>query len=232
MKLLIIPARGGSKRIPNKNIKNFAGKPIIEWSIETGFNANYFDQIIVSTDDQGIKLVAESAGAKVPFIRPKNISGDFSTTLDVIKHAVNWYKAEGHSLTDITCLYPTSPLTTVKDLRQALYVFNNNNNIKQNAFIFSATKFPSSLQRAFYLNKSGFSKMFHPEYYSTRSQDLENAYYDAGQFYIASPNVWLEKDNIFEGSKPYFLPRWRVQDIDTLEDWEMAEKLFEINKIN
>ena len=230
MKLLVIPARGGSKRIPKKNIKNFAGRPIIEWSIETGLNANYYDEIIVSTDDEVIKLVAESAGAKVPFIRPKNISDDFSTTLDVIKHAINWYKLEGHILTDITCLYPTSPFTTVEDLRQALYLYKNN--IKENAFIFSATKFPSAIQRAFFLNKSGFSEMFHPEYYSSRSQDLENAYYDAGQFYIASPNVWLTKDNIFERSKPYFLPPWRVQDIDTLKDWEMAEKLYEINKFN
>ncbi len=229
MKLLVIPARGGSKRLPRKNIKNFAGRPIIKWSIEAGLKTNYFDEVIVSTDDEEIKSVSESAGAKVPFLRPKNISDDYTSTVDVIRHSIYWYQSKGYNFTSITCLYATAPFTTENDLRKAVELYENS--LNKEAFVFSATKFASSIQRAFFINSSGFSEMFAPENYASRTQDLVKAYYDAGQFYIASPDTWLKKENIFENGQPYLLPPWQIQGIDSYEDWEMAEKLFNISRI-
>lgn len=223
MNLLVIPARGGSKRIPKKNIKNFKGKPIIEWAIKEAIRSNIFDKLIVSTDNEEIAEISKKAGADVPFLRPEELSDDLTSTSEVIIHAIEWFKLKGINFSNVCCLYPTAVFIKSFELIKALKELEASN---KEFFIFSATTFPSAIQRALFVDQDGFSKMFNPDLKNTRSQDLVQAYHDAGQFYFASSKTWLKNTNIFDNGKPMILPRWRSQDIDTIEDWEMAEFIF------
>ena len=220
----IIPARGGSKRILRKNIKDFFGKPLIAYSIEAALKSNLFDKVIVSTDDEEIAKIAKDYGAEVPFLRPKELSDDFTGTADVINHTVEYFNSIGESYAYICTIYATAPLLKEKYLQEG-YDKLKHSNAK---YSFSATSMPFPIQRTFKLNKEGRSEMFTPEHYHSRSQDLEEAYQDAGQFYWenlqkSSNEIMFGKDSI-----PIILPRHLVQDIDTLEDWERAEYMYEV----
>ena len=225
MRVALIPARGGSKRIPRKNIKEFCGKPIIGYSIEAAKTSNLFDHVIVSTDDAEIADVARDLGAEVPFIRPDNLSDDYATTMDVLAHAAEFYHSQGRPLSALCCLYATAPFVTAEDLRKSAAIFD----AEDVDFVFSATEFPFPIQRAILKNEAGRVEMFHPEHAETRSQDLTPAYHDAGQFYWCSAEGIAQRKPIFSNvSAPYILPRKRVQDIDTPEDWDFAEALFKL----
>ena len=223
MNIAIIPARGGSKRIPKKNIRLFRGKHMIAWSIDAAIKSNCFDKIFVSTDSKEIASIAKDYGAWVPCIRPKNLSDDYSTTKEVIVHCLDWLKQNDVSPNYVCCLYATAPFVRADDLKNGFELVRN-----KDKFVFSATKFPFPIQRAIKINKYGIASMFNPEKFNFRSQDLENAYHDAGQFYIAKPEIWINQLNLFEGSMPILIPNWRVQDIDEEDDWERAEILHEI----
>ena len=225
MNIAIIPARGGSKRIPKKNIKDFQGKPIVSYSIESALKSNLFDMVIVSTDDDEIAEIAIKYGAEVPFIRPKKLSDDFTGTHEVIGHAVRWLENNGNKIDYVCCLYATAPFIQIKDIVKG---FNLIRSRKWDSVI-AATNFSYPIFRAFENLSSGGLKMFFPEHYNSRSQDLPEAYHDAGQFYWASPRVWKDKPNSFsEKSTIVKLPNHLVQDIDTMEDWINAERIYEI----
>lgn len=225
MQLAVIPARGGSKRIPRKNIKTFHGQPMLAWSIQAAIDSGCFDEVWVSTDDEEIAAVAQAYGAKVPFLRPAHLSDDFATTADVMSHAVEEFGKLNHALPDyICCLYATAPFVTKADLVQGLEKIKNNSNLN---YVFSATTYPFPIQRAIKLNADDTVEMFSPQYFNSRSQDLEEAWHDAGQFYWGTAEAWLNKAMIFSTqSRVVELPRFRVQDIDTQEDWDRAEWLF------
>lgn len=223
MKIAIIPARGGSKRIPRKNIKLFHGKPMIAYSIEAAIKSGCFDKIIVSTDDLEIAEVAKLYGAEVPFMRPQNIADDFATTMDVIQHAVQWCEQQKLPITYVCCLYATAPFVRAEDLKKGWEMIQQPD-VK---YAFSATTFPFPIQRAIKLSNSGSVSMFSPEYELTRSQDLEESYHDAGQFYWGDVSAFKKGLGFFKDHSCVIeLPRIRVQDIDTPEDWEFAEVLF------
>ncbi|WP_150303092.1 pseudaminic acid cytidylyltransferase [Pseudomonas saliphila] len=224
MRLAVIPARGGSKRIPRKNIKAFGGKPMIAWSIEAALDSGCFDQVIVSTDDAEIAQVAQQYGATVPFMRPADLSDDHTGTIPVIRHAIEWVDAHCvDAAQQVCCLYATAPFVRAEDIRQGLAVLTDTGS----DYAFSVTSYAFPIQRALRLTQEGRVNMFSPEYSNTRSQDLEEAYHDAGQFYWGQAEAWLQGKMIFaEGSAPVLLPRHRVQDIDTPEDWERAEWMF------
>lgn len=222
MNIAIIPARGGSKRIPRKNIKTFCGKPMIAWSIEAAKKANLFDRIIVSTDDEEIAKVAKKWGAEVPFMRPAELSNDFVGTTEVIAHATKWAQDQGWSIKAVCCIYATAPFVQKDDLQHGLDALCSG----PWAYAFTATEFAAPVFRSFKQVESGGIEMFFPEHFSTRSQDLPMALHDAGQFYWGRPNAWLSGARIFDRhSTPVFIPRWRVQDIDTVDDWVRAEML-------
>ena len=225
MNIAIIPARGGSKRIPRKNIKSFHGKPMIAYSIEAALNSGCFDKVIVSTDDQEIADVAIKYGAEVPFLRPENISDDFATTMDVMQHAIQWCVEQELEVDNVCCIYATAPFILPEYIEQGLVAVSSPNV----EYAFSATSFPFAIQRAISVDQNGFVAMFSPEFANTRSQDLEEAYHDAGQFYWGKSSAFLAGKAIFaQHSKAILLPRKRVQDIDTPEDWELAETLFSV----
>ena len=222
MNLCVIPARGGSKRIPRKNIKDFLGKPIIAYSIKAALESHLFDKVIVSTDDEEIAQIARDYGAETPFLRPEELSDDFVGTNDVIKHAITWCVSEGMQIDFVCCIYATSPFVTVEYLKQGFELLRHSNQ----SFAFSVTSFPFPIQRAFKISDDKVS-MFYPEHFLSRSQDLEEAYHDAGQFYWGNPKAFLDDQVMFsEYSIPIVLPRYLVQDIDTIEDWKRAELMY------
>ncbi|WP_294962437.1 pseudaminic acid cytidylyltransferase [Sulfurimonas sp.] len=220
----IIPARGGSKRIPKKNIKDFFNKPLIAYSIEVAMASKLFDKVIVSTDDEEIARVAKEYGAEVPFLRPKELSDDITGTTDVTLHAVEFLKSQGLEYDFICTIYATAPLLQKEFLIQGYEKLKNSDALNS----FSATSMPFAIQRTFKLDKDGRCQMFMPEHYQSRSQDLEVAYQDAGQFYWSktdknSDEIMFSKDSI-----AILLPRHLVQDIDTVEDWERAQMLYQL----
>jgi pseudaminic acid cytidylyltransferase len=224
MRLAVIPARGGSKRIPRKNIRPFCGRPMIAWSIEAAMQSGCFQQVVVSTDDDEIADIARAWGAGVPFKRPANLADDHTATLPVIAHAIEWYQHHGDIPTHICCVYATAPFVQSEDIRTGLSLLERHGC----DYVFPVTSYPFPVQRAIRITPSGRVEMFNPENFNTRSQDLEEAYHDAGQFYWGLSEAWLKKRPIFSsGATPLVLPRYRVQDIDTMEDWEMAERMFE-----
>lgn len=223
MKIAVIPARGGSKRIPRKNIKLFCGKPMIAWSIEIVKASRLFDHIIVSTDDTEIAEVAKHWGAEVPFMRPVELSNDFVGTTEVVAHATQWMLEQGWLVSAVCCIYATAPFIQVEDLKRGLDALESG----EWAYAFAATEYASPIFRSFRKLPEGGLEMFFPEHYSTRSQDLPTVLHDAGQFYWGSPSAWIEGKRVFErDSVPIVIPRWRVQDIDTEEDWLRAELMF------
>jgi len=222
MNVCVIPARGGSKRIPGKNIKFFLGKPIIAYSIEVALNSGLFDRVIVSTDDELIAQVARQYHAEVPFIRPKELSDDFTGTEQVIEHAVNWLLSQGHNINYVCCIYATSPLIQEKYLRQGFEELKDSDKL----FSFSVASFEYPVQRAIKIDNGEIS-MLYPQYFTTRSQDLEEVYHDAGQFYWRKLESFFKNEKIFSNkSIPILLPRYLVQDIDSLEDWKTAEIMY------
>lgn len=223
MKIAVIPARGGSKRIPRKNIKDFCGKPMIVWSIEAAKESGLFDHIVVSTDDIEIAEVAKKYGAEVPFMRPAELSNDFTGTTEVIAHATQWALDQSLDVDAVCCIYATAPFVQVTDLKRGLAALQSGNW----AYAFTVTDFESPIFRSFKQTAEGGVEMFFPEYFETRSQDLPDALHDVGQFYWGRPSAWLENRRIFDRhSVPIMIPRWRVQDIDTLNDWKRAELMF------
>ncbi len=223
MNVAVIPARGGSKRIPRKNIKGFCGKPIIAWPIEVAKQSGLFDHILVSTDDEEIVKVAKSCGAKVPFIRPNELSDDYTGTTEVIAHAVSWMHEQQWQPEAVCCIYATSVFFTMADLKKGFDALNTGNW----SFAFSVTDFEYPIFRSFRENSDGGVEMFFPEHFEKRSQDLPIALHDATQFYWGKPDAWLNKLKMFDRhSYPVKIPRWRVQDIDTENDWKQAELMF------
>lgn len=220
----IIPARGGSKRILKKNIKDFHGKPLIAYSIEVALKSKLFDKVIVSTDDEEIAKIAKEYGAEVPFMRPSELSDDFTCSTDVTEHAIKWLKEHGDNYEYVCTIYATAPLLDEKYLIEGLEKLKNSDAINT----FSATTMPFPIQRTFKLDKNGRCEMFTPQHYHTRSQDLQEAYQDAGQFYWTNLSKTPSKIIFSEDSIPIILPRYLVQDIDTPEDWERAELMYEV----
>ncbi len=220
--IAIITARGGSKRIPRKNIKEFLGKPIIAYSIEAAIASEVFDEVMVSTDDTEIAEIAKKYGAKVPFLRSKETSNDFATTADVITEVLNQYKSEGKSFDSFVCIYPTAPFITSNKLMEAFALFEKNG---ADALI-PVVKYSFPPQRGF-VCKGDFIQYQYPEYALTRSQDLEPVYHDCGQFYVCNTKRFLEtKAIVMEKTVPYVIPETEVQDIDTLTDWKLAEEKY------
>jgi len=223
MNVAIIPARGGSKRIPHKNTKLFSGKPIIAYSIEAALNTEQIDRVIVSTDCAEIAAVAKKFGAEVPFTRPSDISDDYATTLDVMQHAIEWLIDSGETIANVCCLYATAPFVRASDLSCAFELLADDTQ-----YVFSATEFGFPIQRAIRLGEHGEVSMFSDEYANTRSQDLEEAFHDAGQFYWGTTEAFRNKLAIFAPhSRIFKLPRERVQDIDTPDDWRLAELMYQ-----
>lgn len=218
MKLAVIPARGGSKRIPRKNIKEFAGKPMIAHAIHTAFESGLFDQVLVSTDDAEIAAIAESMGASVPFLRPAQLADDHTPTVPVVAHAIQACLDAHWPVTQACCIYPGVPFMLAEDLKAALTL------LEEGAiYAFPVTPFSSPVQRALQRDGTFSTKPFFPEYAATRTQDLAPAYHDAGQFYWGLTKAWLDGLNIHLHGRTIVLPNWRVVDIDTPEDWERAE---------
>ncbi|HMS04442.1 MAG TPA: pseudaminic acid cytidylyltransferase [Burkholderiaceae bacterium] len=227
MNIAIIPARGGSKRIPRKNVRNFCGKPMLAWPIEAAKDSNLFGEILVSTDDEEIAEIATAYGAITPFIRPPELSNDHAGTAEVVVHALNWGRQQGWRVEAACCIYATAPFVTVNDLVRGLHVLRSS----QCTYAFSVTDYPASIFRSFEPLREQGVRMVFPEMYHKRSQDLPTVWHDAGQFYWALPHTWLTDSCVFsKNSAPVFIPRWRVQDIDTPDDWRRAELIFNIMK--
>jgi pseudaminic acid cytidylyltransferase len=225
MNVAIIPARGGSKRIPRKNVKLFHGKPIIAYSIEAALKSGVFDRVIVSTDDDEIAEVARRFGATTPFTRPIELSDDHSGTHEVIGHAVRWLRDHGVTVESVCCIYATAPMITSEDIRAGLELLTT----ARWKLVFAATSFGYPIFRALKKTEEGGVSMFYPEHYRSRSQDLPEAFHDAGQFYWATASTWLGEAPAFgDGTAAVMLPRWRVQDIDTPDDWARAEMIFRL----
>ena len=224
MNIAIIPARGGSKRIPRKNIKEFAGLPIISHSIKAALECGLFDKVIVSTDDEEIASVAQEFGADVPFMRPSNLSDDHTATIPVIAHAIQTLQND-YVIDNVCCIYATAPFVRYSDLIDAYNALLTHN--KQYAF--PVTTFPFPIQRGVKRDVEGNIEMFNPQHFATRSQDLEEAYHDVGQFYWGRAAAWLEGKPIFsDAATTIVLPRHLVQDIDTPEDWIRAELMYKV----
>ena len=225
MKIAVIPARGGSKRITKKNIRPFFGKPIIGWTIEAARNSGCFEKIVVSTDDDEIAQVARSFGAEVPFIRPADISNDHAGTTPVMAHATQWFMDSGIQPSLVCCLYATAPFIQASDIQRGMAMMQTGNI----DFVFTVTRYSSPIQRALRIRGNGQVAMFNPDQFNQRSQDLEAAWHDAGQFYWGRSEAWLKELPVFAAnSMPIVLPGHRVQDIDSLEDWKRAEILFQV----
>ena len=227
--IAIIPARGGSKRIPKKNIKNFHGEPLISYSIKAALSVKAFDKVIVSTDDEEIAKIAKENGAEVPFLRPKELSDDYTGTVDVVNHAIEYFESIGEKYDYVCTIYATAPFLQEKYLKEGYEKLKNSDAI--NAF--SCTSMPFPIQRTFKMSENNRCEMFTPEYYMSRSQDLEEAYQDAGQFYwtnIARQKSSKNKIVFSDISIPIILPRHLVQDIDTYEDWFRAEYMYKALK--
>lgn len=223
MRLAVIPARGGSKRIPRKNIKVFAGRPIIAWSIAAARDSGCFDRIIVSTDDREIADIARDAGADVSFLRPSELADDHTGTMAVVAHAIRWHVDAGQAPDPVCCLYATAPFVRAEDLRRGREVLDRSGA----DFAFSVTRYAFPIQRALHVDADGRVEMFQPEHFKTRSQDLEEAFHDAGQFYWGRAAAWCAGGSLFgPAARAVLLPQDRVQDIDTPEDWARAERMF------
>jgi len=219
-RLAIIPARGGSKRIPGKNIKDFLGKPIIAYSIEAALSSGLFEEVMVSTDSEAIASIAKQYGAKVPFYRSEKNADDFATTVDVLFEVIEQYEAKGMSFESACCIYPTAPFVNGSTLKTAFQHFIEN----RFDSVFPVLRFESPIQRALKVDADNRISMFYPEHQRSRSQDLEPAFHDAGQFY------WFRIDRLYENKKLWApnsgiieINAMQGQDIDNLEDWKLAE---------
>lgn len=228
MRVAVIPARGGSQRIPRKNIRLFNGKPIIVRSIEAAKLSACFDRILVSTDDEEIAEISIKHGAEVPFLRPPELADNHTNIGKVMSDVVTKITTPSFSPTSFCCIFATAPLISPIDLIRGMEALEANDI----DYAFSATRFRFPIQRAFRLTETKRVEMFNPEHLLTRSQDLEIAYHDAGQFYWGTPTAFAQEHPIFSlSSTPIEIPAYRVQDIDSEEDWKTAEILFEVLRI-
>ncbi|TCO71626.1 pseudaminic acid cytidylyltransferase [Rhodovulum euryhalinum] len=224
MRYAVIPARGGSKRIPRKNIRPFAGRPMILHSILAARESGLFDAILVSTDDDEIAEIARDGGAEVPFRRPADLSDDQATSVAVVTHAVAWLRAAGRTPAEVCCLYATAPFVRPADLRAGLAALDDSSV----QFCFPVTAFDFPIQRALARAADGSVTMREPEHQITRSQDLQEYVHDAGQFYWGRAEAWEAGAPVYAAhSRTILMPRYLVQDIDTPEDWRRAELMFE-----
>ena len=223
VRIAVIPARGGSRRIPRKNVRSFCGRPIIAWTIDVALASGLFDHVLVSTDDAEIAEVASRFGAEVPFTRPADLADDYATTVDVIAHATRWAVDAGWPVDAVCAMYATAPFVHVDDLRQGLQRLESGDW----SYVIAATDYAAPIFRSFRQDDDGSLEMFFPEHFSSRSQDLPRALHDAAQFYWGRPSAWLERRRVFDRwSTAVVIPRWRVQDIDEPEDWVRAEMVF------
>ena len=223
-KLCIIPARGGSKRIPRKNIKPFMGKPIIAYSIEAALNSGVFDEVMVSTDDEEIAGVARQYGASVPFLRSAETSNDYATTVDVLLEVVNKYKEQGKDFDTICCLYSTAPFVTADRLKEASFQINDTIDA-----CFTIVQYSYPIQRSLRINEANCVEMKFPEHLKSRTQDLEKVYHDAGQFYFVKTDALVKEKTVWcKRTAPLILSELEVQDLDTLTDWQLAEMKYQL----
>lgn len=222
MKVAIIPARGGSKRIPRKNIKDFNGKPIIAWAILAAQKTKLFDLIVVSTDDDEIKSISENCGAIVPFIRPAGISDDNTPTVPVISHAVKKIDKLYGYVDQACCIYPCSPLLTTSDLIKSLNMLESTNA----DFVYPVVEYPHPIFRSMRKSENGKMEFIYPEHELTRTQDLEIVFHDAGQFYWGKAEAWRGLKKMHTDGIGMEIPSYRVVDIDTDDDWKRAEMLY------
>jgi pseudaminic acid cytidylyltransferase len=222
LNVAIIPARGGSKRIPRKNIKEFAGKPMITYAITAAKSAGLFDHVIASTDDAEIARIAREWGAETPFVRPPELAADHTPTVPVVAHAIHAAESLGWPIDLVCCIYPAVPFIQIEDLRGALDLMSTTGA----QYSFPVTEFPSAVQRALRRDETGRMSPLYPAYELTRTQDLEPAYHDAGQFYWGTRRAWLTNERIHSAGVGFPIPNWRVVDIDTPDDWVRAEAVF------
>lgn len=222
MKLAVIPARGGSKRIPRKNIKDFCGKPMISWSINAAHESGLFEHVIVSTDDEEIAEIARKCGAEVPFMRPPELADDLTPTVPVLAHATRYCIDLGWAVEYACCIYPCAPLIRAGDLTKAIDLAER----REVDFVYPVTEYPHPIQRAMKLLPDQKMQFISPEFELTRTQDLDALYHDAGQFYVGRASAWLEGKKMHTAGIGMPIPHWRVVDIDTLDDWTRAEVLF------
>jgi pseudaminic acid cytidylyltransferase len=220
--IAIIPARGGSKRIPRKNIKIFCGQPMIAYAISAAKESGLFDRIVVSTEDEEIAQIAKKWGAETPFLRPVELADEHTATVPVVVHAIEACRALGWKFDNVCCIYPSVPFIQVDDLIGAINQFAEGNA----DYCFPVTVYPSAIQRSLKRLSDGKMQPFYTEFESTRTQDLEPAYYDVGQFYWGRVNSWLSNPKIHSSGLGYAIPNWRVVDIDTLDDWLRAELMY------
>lgn len=218
----VIPARGGSKRVPRKNVRNFAGQPMIGYAIRAAADAGVFDRIVVSTDDDEIAAIAHDLGAELPFVRPAALADDATPTVPVIAHAVSALGLGAEAA--VCCIYPAVPLLRPADLREGLELLR----VAGQGYVFPVAAYPSAVQRALERRPDGSTRPLYPQFAATRTQDLEPAFFDAGQFYWAHAATWREGGVIHAQARTFVLPEWRVVDIDSPGDWVRAEALYRL----
>lgn len=223
MNIAVIPARGGSKRIPRKNIKEFGGRPMIAYAIRAALDAGLFEHVIVSTEDEEIARISESIGAEVPFLRPAALADDQTPTVPVVRSVIESCAALGWNVRDVCCVYPCVPFLEPDDLINAHRLLSSSGA----SYVFTVSEFPASPQRALRINEAGEVEPFLPEFQLVRTQDLEPLYFDAGQFYWGAAAAWLDGRKIHSHGVAFVVPGWRAVDIDTPEDWERAARLYE-----
>ncbi len=224
MRIAVIPARGGSKRIPRKNIKEFCGKPMIAWAITTALESRLFDHVIVSTDDEEIAAISRKWGAETPFSRPTELADDLTPTVPVIAHAVKACLDKACEVEYACCIYPCAPFLQVDDLIIAFDLMQKNNA----DFVYPVTEYAHPIQRAMRQLPSGQMQFISPENELTRTQDLEKSYHDSGQFYWGRASAWLEHRRMHTDGLGMTIPSWRVVDIDSMDDWKRAEDIYKV----
>lgn len=220
----VIPARSGSKRIPKKNIKEFVGVPMVVRAIRMAIDSNVFNEVFVNTDDSNIAEIAKNAGATVPFLRPKELADDHASSISVIKHFANNHNGINDE-DSICCLYATTPFLKSNDLKNAINIFNQKFRKKMT---FAAKIYPHPIQRAFSIDNNEEANMVHPQNRFKRTQDLQDTYFDAGQFYIAKVFDWKYRELSLEKGVPIIMPKWTCIDIDNEDDWIFSEILYEV----
>lgn len=225
--LAVIPARGGSKRIPRKNIRKFCGKPIMVYTIEAAISSGLFDRVMVSTDDTKIAELSQVAGAEVPFMRSAAMADDYATTDDVVLEVLGEYQKRGQCFDYVCCIYPTAPFVTGEVLREAMRLMEQYRPVQ----VMPVVQFSYPPQRCFILDQNGYAVFKYPQYIVSRSQDLEKQYHDAGQFYLSKVEEYVNRRGIiYDGIMPMIVSELQVQDIDTEFDWKLAEIKYELMK--
>ena len=228
MNIAVIPARGGSKRIPRKNIKDFCGKPMIAWAIYLAKQSKLFDHVIVSTDDNEVAHISEILGAEIPFIRPAELANDHTPTVPVVAHAVKSFLDLGGTVEYVCCIYPCAPFIQINDLSLALELVKEHNV----DFIYPVTEYSHPIQRALRRKSDGKMEFLNNQNELARTQDLETFFHDACQFYWGKSSAWLEFKKMHTAGIGFPIPNWRVVDIDSVDDWKRAELLFQALALN